>query len=196
MRHFLGCALPMAGLFAVALGGGSALPHDVDVDNADISACEIDAFSVDPDPKGLNVRSGPGTGNPVIARLPPRVEVQGSTFGVAVSITGSKNGWFRIDRAETDIPDRDVEVVFEGEGWVSGRFLGLWVEEQYLRGGPSDDAAIVADLYASDDSNAYFDLDRLHACHGSWVEVEGTYDGKHLRGWSNWPCPSQVTTCP
>lgn len=166
-----------------------------------IFKCTISAFSTDKDPNGLNVRAGPGADTPVIAQLPPPYQLEGETFATEVSITGSKDGWFRIDGAETDtyVVDSGPKIVFEGEGWVSGRHLGLWLEGGYLYRGPSRDTPVTFDFtheQPSDYGPDFFALDHLRACQDYWVEVDGTYFGQHLRGWTDDTCSNQVTTCP
>lgn len=172
-------------------------------DPKDVASCTISAWSTDKDPRGLNVRAGPGTKAPVVGRLPPPLEVEGETFATEVSITGSKDGWLRISRAMQNdyIWDVKTKVVFEGEGWVSGRYLGLLLNHGSLFGGPSLDSPVVATLSGTDaDGNANgpdsFVVDRLRACRGDWVEVEGTFLGARLRGWAIGSCANQVTTCP
>lgn len=167
----------------------------------DIAACMVPAWSADKSPEGVDIRSGPGTESPVIGNLPPPLRVaEGYEFAAEVSITGSEEGWLRIDRAILNnyISDDEPEIVFEGEGWVSGDQLGLAVEGRYLRGAPSHDAPPVKDFYErlADGGVDLFQVERLHACQGFWVDVEGSYDGHRLRGWTDDTCASQVTTCP
>ena len=201
MRRCLLCVIS-ALVPLVAAGSDPASPASADATDA-IAICEIDAWSTDTDPEGLAVRAGPGTDSPVIARLPPPLKVGDEAFAAEVSITGSTDGWFRIDNAIliNYIDDEPAKVVFEGESWVSGRYLGLSLNDRYLHRGPADGAPVVATLsrelpdgqYAGPDS---FLVDRLHACQGHWVEVEGTYPGTRLRGWATRTCANQVTTCP
>lgn len=187
------------GLALAAIGCGAAMADEAGM--APVSACAITAFSTDKDPDGLNVRAGPGSGTAVIARLPPPYRVGIETFATEVSITGSKDGWFRIVRAETDsyIVEPGPKTVFEGEGWVSGRYLGLWVEGRFLYGGPSPDTPVAFDFtqtQGADQGSGQMAPARLRACAGEWVEVEGTYLGRPVRGWTDDVCASQVTTCP
>lgn len=165
--------------------------------------CRIRAWSTDPDPAGLNVRAGPGTQYAVIGRLPPPQEIGGEHFSTEVSIVGSHDGWFRIEEATVDnyIVDFGPNVVFEGEGWVSGRLLGLSVEGSYLFLRPSREASVALDLNERLEVPRGADyrgleLERLHACMGNWVEVEVTHIDKRFRGWTDDICSSQVTTCP
>jgi hypothetical protein len=168
---------------------------------ATVTDCDVTAWSTDKDPAGLNIRAGPGTGHTVIGKVPPPYKVEGETFAAEVAITGSQDGWLRITRAIVNnyITDDPAEFPFEGEGWVSGALLGLWVEAVGLRSEPSHAAALSADFSEKRDGDYgpdYFTVERLHACRGYWVEVEGTYLGKRYRGWTDDTCASQVTTCP
>lgn len=165
--------------------------------------CRLYAWSTDPDPAGQSVRSGPGAEYPVIGRLPPPVEVEGETFATEVSIAGSSNGWFQIKEATTDnyIVDHGPTVVFEGEGWLSGEFLGLSIEGRGLFSRPSRHAPVTLDFHDTSEiqpgtDDRGLELERLHACVGNWVEVEVSHTDRRFRGWTNDVCSSQVTTCP
>ncbi|HLM58367.1 MAG TPA: SH3 domain-containing protein, partial [Pyrinomonadaceae bacterium] len=56
--------------------------------------CDLPAYVADPDPRGLNVRSGPGTPFPVVGVIPHK---GGSAVGLTV--TGSSGPWVRIKDA-------------------------------------------------------------------------------------------------
>lgn len=77
-------------------------------------ACDVQAYVVDPDPKGLNVRDAPGVNGKVVAVIP--LDGDGTTVHLVAS---SPNGWVQIDRAETV----GGEVVFDRKGWISGNML-------------------------------------------------------------------------
>lgn len=170
---------------------------------AKATICRIRAWSTDTDPDGQNVRAGPGTGYAVIGRLPAPQHSGDTGFATEVSIVGSQDGWFRIDAATINnyVDDNGPDVVFEGDGWVSGRLLGLSVEGSYLYTEPSRHAPVALDLHERPDLRQGPDytgpsLERLHACMGNWAEVEVTDLGKRFRGWTDDICSSQVTTCP
>lgn len=200
MRHPLFIVFAAVCLLFVTAGGPAGVAR---ADTAGTVACAISAWSTDEDPGGLDIRAGPGTGSPVIARLPPPLKVEEYLFAAEVSITGSKDGWFRIDGAvlENYLSDEEPEIVFEGEGWLSGRSLGLALNHPDLFEAPSTDSAVVATLFGIDPEGSAsgpdsFIADRLHACEADWVEVEGTFLGTRLRGWATGTCSNQVTTCP
>jgi len=82
---------------------------------APAAACDVEAYVVDPDPKGLNVRDTPGVGGKAVAVIPA------DTDGTVVHIVASgPNGWVQVNRAETI----GGAVVFDKKGWVSGNMLG------------------------------------------------------------------------
>lgn len=160
---------------------------------ADITACTISAWSTDTDRNGLNIRAGAGSETKVIGQIPIDGEV---------SITGSKNGWFRIDRAElVDYDSGESTEVFSGDGWVSGRLLGLGLNDFNLHSAPAEGSVVIARLFADIPGGGAagsdsFIVTRLLTCQGNWVEVEGTFLDTPLRGWSTRTCSNQVTTCP
>ena len=162
------------------------------------AVCKISAWTLGADE--VDVREGPGAGFPVIAKLPPPTDAAGDPFSPEVSVIESRDGWFRIDRAIVIdyIGDDPTEIVFEGDGWVSGNSLGVLLNHHSLYGGPSTDARVVASL-SDQEAGAGADtfvVDRLHACQGYWVEVEGEFLGTRYRGWTVGTCSNQVTTCP
>jgi hypothetical protein len=194
------CVVSAACLLLVT-GSGAAPAGDAGIGG--IVPCTISAWSTDKGSMGLKVRAGPSASAAIIARLPPPVEVDGYTFAPEVSITGSKSGWFRIDRATMDnyVEEREPKVVFKGEGWVSGRLLGLQLNDMDLHHGPSESAPMVRTLLKdAPDGKTHgpdsFVVDRLNDCQGDWVEVEGSFLGAYLRGWAKGTCSNQVTTCP
>jgi hypothetical protein len=196
-----GCLFYAFPAVLLAIGTGHAVAASAAA--KDVVACSISAWSTDTDPNGLNVRAGPGADRAVIARLPAPVEVEGYTFGAEVSITGSKDGWFRIDKAVLDdyVGEQEVKVVFQGEGWVAGRYLSLAVNAMDLRRDPSSEAPVVTRLVGQDAEGVSagpdsFAVERLEACQGNWVKVEGTFLGSPYRGWTTGTCANQVTTCP
>jgi hypothetical protein len=163
-----------------------------------ISTCSISAWVDDTDPNGLNVRAGPSSDAAIVGLLP----YDESQMAAEMSITGSQDGWFRIDKAVLDdYTAAAPKVVFEGEGWVSGRLIGLLLNDADLHTAPSEDSPVVAHLFYEDPKGNVggadsFGVDRLLACQGDWVEVEGTFFDMPLQGWATRTCANQVTTCP
>ena len=156
--------------------------------------CELAAWVMKGAPAGLPVRSGPGPDYPTVATIPRPYTDGEEIYFPQVTITGSRDGWFRVSEVITELHGgwpTDPVVTFSGEGWLPGNMLRLWVESGRLWSRPSDDAPIAA-TFNSDE----FKLDALHACTGFWVEVEGRYLDQRPRGWTTDVCASQVTTCP
>ena len=108
----------------------------------------MSGFSIDPDPKGTNVRSAPRADAPVIGHLAPRVRVTPvETTGVTFEILGSKDGWLLIrdGNPATDFT-LDPANADDGRGWVSGRLVGTTLGAADLRAAPRRDAPVVADF--------------------------------------------------
>jgi len=162
------------------------------------AVCSISAWVNDSDPNGLNVRAGPSRNAAIIGRLP----LDDDYFPAEVSITGAQDGWFRIDKAVLDdYTATQPKVVFEGEGWVSGRLLGLLVNDPDLHTAPWEESPVVAHLFYQDANGNVagadsFRVTRLITCQGDWVQVEGIFIDTQLTGWARRTCSNQVTTCP
>lgn len=156
--------------------------------------CELAAWVMKGAPADLAVRSGPGPDHAVLAIVPGPYTDGEETYFPQVTITGSRDGWFRISEIVTDLYGglpTGPTTSFSGEGWLPGNVLRLWVESGRLWSRPSGDAPIAA-TFSSDG----FKVDRLHACDGAWVEIEGNDAGRRLRGWTTDVCANQMTTCP
>lgn len=88
----------------------------------DEADCSIQAYVIDKDPKGLNVRDQPGTSGKVIGNLKFPGDEDGNI--VMVEIIGYSNGWVKIRKAETV----DGVVQFSGAGWVSAKMVSTTTE--------------------------------------------------------------------
>jgi hypothetical protein len=145
------------------------------------AGCDLEAYVVDPDPKGLNVRDTPGVGGRVIGVIP----LDGD--GPVVHLVGSNpNGWVQIDRAETVAGT----VVFDKKGWVSGNLLAIDTRGYGTRG---------VKLYASPGRGKVVGtippetVVKIAGCDGQRMRVRY----RTLTGWLNRDdqCPSPVTLC-
>ena len=185
----------------VLLGFGLATPQAAaaePIDTTGATQCEAAGFSIDPDPKGTNLRSAPRAKAPVIGRLAPRtritpVEVMGVTF----DIVGSKDGWLLIKNGN---PEKDFMLdpanAADGRGWVSGRLVGTTLGAAALRTAPRRDAPSVVDLSGPGLSPESTVVSTIHGCQGKYVEVTASpLKGKTVRGWSWAPCFLQLTPC-
>jgi hypothetical protein len=161
--------------------------------------CDLAAWIAEDAPADLAVRAGPGPDYPAVAVVPGPYSDGAETYFPEVTITGSRDGWFRISQIVTDLYGglpTDPVTNFSGEGWLPGTVLRIWLESRFLLSRPSDDAPAIHAVSTASSSSDYFRIDTFHACEGIWVEVEGDFDGERPRGWSRDVCASQVTTCP
>jgi SH3-like domain-containing protein len=137
---------------------------------------------IDKDPKGLNVRSEPGSNEKIIGNLPTQ------TVGVMVDITACQGKWVQITNA---ISDGGNKVEFQGKGWVYASLLGAATTEHETNG---------TSLHAKADKNSKIlsklppnRTVKLLGGSGTWMEVE--YEG--VRGWlaQDDYCPNPWTSC-
>jgi uncharacterized protein YgiM (DUF1202 family) len=143
-------------------------------------ACDVEAYVVDPDPKGLNVRETPGANGRVVSVIPADED------GTVVHLTASSpNGWVQIDRAETI----GGEVVFNKKGWVSGNMLatetrGYGTKGVRLRG--EGKGRVVGTIPPETEV-------RVAGCAGERIKVKH----RSLSGWLDREdqCPNPVTLC-
>ncbi len=144
-------------------------------------SCQISAFVIDKDPKGLNVRSGPGTNYKIIGNLPT------TQVGVIVDLAASQGKWVQLTKAES--PEK---VEFQGTGWVSSQLLGT-----STRSYGTDGVSVYSS--ANPQSSVIGRIPpetgvKLLGCDQEWAMVE--YEG--LKGWiePEAQCPNPLTTCP
>ena len=150
-----------------------------------IVKCDVDAYVIDQDPQGLNVRSGPGKDHVVVGNLPRKEDT-----GVAVHITGATGSWVRIDLASEEGPD-DEATLFKGVGWVYGPLLGLSAIALQKGGTPlyrdsSTKTQLVGRVPGGEGVS-------VKGCRGKWLFVEY----KNVTGWAapQTLCANSLTTC-
>lgn len=152
---------------------------------APVVPCDLDAYVVEEDENGLNVRSGPGKDYKVIAVLSGD-----DTDEQMVHITGVSGSWMRISTAAA----LDGKSLFKGTGWVFASKLGTSVRpdgkggyQARLYQQPDLKSAVVGKIPAEDGTV-------LISCKGKWVQVKSTT----IKGWLSpeGQCPNPVTTCP
>lgn len=162
-----------------ALGPAPAAPRTQN--RAATTACDVQAYVVDPDPKGLNVRDSPGVGGRVVAVIP--ADVDGTTVRLVAS---SPNGWVQIDRAETVMG----AVVFEGKGWVSGNMLGISTRGYGTKGVRLRAEAKAGRFLGTIPPESEV---RVAGCAGDRIKVRY----RSLVGWldPDAQCPNPVTLC-
>ncbi len=176
--------------------------------------CELHAWSIDRDPKGLNVRAEPSVQARILGTLPPPFRFKGRSEAVEqpyswlteFKIVGAKDGWFLIEGAkppgqEYEDPKsypRNHPKPYAGRGWVHAAKVGAnYANGQIRLGGlyqaPHMDAKWMP---AKDQGGHPLDLERgpkrIFTCSGNWALVE-SYD--KVIGWWRALCSSQVTNC-
>src|SRR5215213_5559047 len=150
--------------------------------------CRFEGWSNDLDEKGQPVRAAPDAGATVVGRLPPPVGIGLDEVSVTVSVTGYRDGWFRIAEAGYSDEVQGVRVprnrVVKATGWAPAReaatvaaLSGFRSESGGRRVGFGPDGIAVK---------------RLLACRGSWVEVETELGS----GWVEKVCARQLGACP
>ena len=83
--------------------------------------CQIGAYIIDKDTKGLNVRDKPSVNGKSIGKLKYSKDDDNL---VMVTIIGYSNGWVKISEAETV----SGESQFSGVGWVSAKMVSTTTE--------------------------------------------------------------------
>lgn len=168
------CAAP-----AASVHGTSAVPSTPNA--APAAACDVEAYVVDPDPKGLNVRDTPGVDGKVVAVIP--ADGDGTVVHIVAS---SPNGWAQINRAETI----SGTVVFDKKGWVSGNMLGTSTRGYGTRGvklrGEGKTGQVVGTIPPESEV-------KVAGCAGDKIKVKY----RNLTGFLDLDaqCPNPVTLC-
>ncbi len=183
---FVGLLLLAAGAFLVAAAQTERAPGAAAQRKpAGVVPCDVKAYVNDPDPKGLNVREGPGTQHAIIGNLPDQ-----QAEGIEVHITGSSGDWVRIDRAVEQGGDGE-RTFFSGTGWVYGPSLGvegvggLTPRGTPLYGGPAKGRPVA---HMSVDEGA-----KVRGCAGRRTQIE--FKGRRLWAAPGTLCYSALTTC-
>ncbi|HEY9840518.1 MAG TPA: hypothetical protein V6D23_08700 [Candidatus Obscuribacterales bacterium] len=177
MRY--GILMPMLILAALLPGpAGWSRPEAV-------VSCQTAAYVNDPDPRGLNVRSGPGKNFGVLVVLPTRQAEP--AVKVNVDISGYSAGWLRLAQAW----DLNRKPLLRRPGWVHASLLAT-----STRTGPNQRVSLFLQPDGKGLAARIPDLseDSLISCRGTWLEVS---QGK-THGWLRQTdqCPLSETTCP
>ena len=151
-----------------------------------VARCDVSAYVNDPDPKGMNVRSGPGATFKVVGKLPNQ-EVE----GIVVHITGARGEWARIDLAVEEGGERE-RTLFKGEGWVYAPLLGV-EGVGVIEGGtkiyqePTKRSRVLGRMTAGGEGAV------VRGCRGQWMLIEH----RKVRGWAarGTLCSNSLTTC-
>ena len=152
---------------------------------AGIARCDAEAYVVDNDPNGLNVRATPGKTSKIIGNLP-----NNDVEGIRVHLTGASGEWVRIDHAHETGGEVDRSL-FDGVGWVYGPLLGV-SGMAITKGGTNlyQDHSIKAQVVVRVPGDGSV---VVRGCYGGWMYVE--YKG--VKGWGapSTLCANPLTTC-
>ncbi|MBD2302488.1 SH3 domain-containing protein [Nostoc sp. FACHB-190] len=138
-----------------------------------VKKCNIYAYVTDPDPQGLNVRSGISLRHKILGQVPINETVQ---------IVAATKNWVQITNASAG---------FTGKGWVSVGKLGL-----STRGYGTSGVNIYANANQQSRKIGKIPAEtavKLLGCQGDWAQVE--YQG--IKGWLTREdqCGAALTTC-
>jgi SH3-like domain-containing protein len=149
--------------------------------------CDLWSYVLDPDPQGVNVRSGPGKKFDAVAKLPH------DEYSLMVHVTGATGQWVRISEAERM---ESGENVFKGAGWVYGP--GLGTQTKSYAGLDPEEPRVKLYREASKRSAVVLRLPNeievaLTGCKGRWARVRH----KNVEAWldPDSQCHSTLTTC-
>ncbi|MFL6227428.1 MAG: SH3 domain-containing protein [Pyrinomonadaceae bacterium] len=178
--------LALLGGAATAGAGGAQTVNPASVVDA-TTKCEVQAFVVDPDPAGLNVRRAPDKDAAVITKL------KHGDYTIAVAITGATGQWARIRDAEAE---ETGDALFKGPGWVYAPLLATQARGKY---GTNLDKPVVKVLREPDKHSAVVTTLPVETqvnvigCRGDWVQVRY----KKFEGWlpPESQCANTLTTC-
>lgn len=175
---------PPALLFT-ALAGGLFLPL-LDfplIQPPQQNSCQTGAFVIDPDPQGLNVRSGPSSKFKIVKVLPTQ-----QPDAAMLEISAAQQGWVKI----SEVRKPSQELLFKGPGWVYAPLLATATR-------PSSQQRVP--LYQAPQLNSKvlgllkaYETVPLLSCQGQWVKVKSTKGAGWLAPENQ--CPNSVTTCP
>lgn len=154
--------------------------------STNIQSCDIDAYLIDPDPSGSNIRMAPSAQSKIIKTI---TSAYGSDYTLSIHITGYSSGWFLIDEA-TEGASENNEYRFQGKGWIHSSLVG----SDGVSGGtslflfPTKKAKRVGSVQVEEGAN-------LRSCKGKWVEVQNRKNKQ--TGWAapNTLCTNGFTNC-
>lgn len=160
-------------------------------------ACNIQAYTADPDPAGTNVRAGPSKTAPVVVRLPQGTKGD-PQFTPEVVVAEFRDGWAWISRATlVDYDAGTDKVLFRGQGWISGKLLSTALNRPGLHARPDDASPEIVRLMGEDWGADSVQVLSIEDCLGDFVKVVAKLpDGRIFTGWADGVCSNQVTTCP
>ena len=179
------------------------------------TSCKFAGWAIDRDPSGIKVRAAPSSRAAVRGTLPPYVRGPDRYFGVELDITGSHDGWLRIDGAKDD-PERSgrpPRATYSGAGWVHGSRLMFVIQSGAGYARPDITSRQLVNL----DQEWLTEMGKIRlvvACYKDWALVEFELERRRNpvtnaledlspaerkasrgRAWFRGICWSQETTC-
>jgi hypothetical protein len=171
--------------------------------------CDLFAWSIDRDPKGLNVRAEPSTKARILGTLPPPFRFKGRGEAVVqphswlteFKIIGTKDGWFLIEGArppgqeyeDAKVYPRNHPKPYPGRGWVHASKVGAnYANGQTRQNGLFQAPHTDAKWMPADADGGGQGPKRILACSGLWALVESQ---DKVIGWWRALCSNQVTNC-
>lgn len=140
---------------------------------SDETKCNIEAWVMENDPKGLNVRAAPSKDAAIIGKIP----TSGGKYELSAELTiiGSHKGWLRITGARDyaastfGLPPRKI---YSGEGWVHGSRVGFDVRSGvgFERPDPVSHRLVIAFNY--DGLSDVGGFRSVVACQGEWALLD------------------------
>jgi hypothetical protein len=157
-----------------------------------VQRCDFRAWSLDPDPAGLNVRKGPSPSSAIVGVLPaplPSRDFDMTPYATQFRVVEARNGWFRITETRR-FDERGDSPINLPSGWVSGRYLGFYLQAEVAFTEPRPDAPVAGTV-------AFGALGRHPSdCHGEWVKVlVAGPTGDNRNGWARGVCGFQDIPC-
>lgn len=131
-------------------------------------ACACEAFVIDPDKGGLNVRETPDKNAGIAAKIPYNSE------GTIVSLIGSaENGWVKANEAR-DIYDKKI---MSKTGWIAGNKIGIGTKgydgkSLNIYKAPKKDSGTIGTVPPETTVS-------IIGCDGAWLKVKY----KNVTGW-------------
>lgn len=141
-------------------------------------SCRIRAYVTDPDPKGTNVRSGPGSQFNAVAKIPHQNEEP------IVTLSGAEKDWGLLEKAES-IEGKDL---LQNKGWIYLPLLATNTREKTkIFSSPDRQSKVQGTIPPETEV-------KLLSCEGEWAKISHGV----LSGWiaPESQCPNPVTTCP
>lgn len=146
-------------------------------------SCDIDAYFIDSDRNGSNVRSAPSAQSQIINQV--------DNMTTVLHITGIQNGWFQVDRIYDAASEGGDVDVFKGLGWVHASIVGgdgVGSNGTKLFQTATEKSKLLASIGVEKGIG-------LISCKGKWAYVQSRRD--KLKGWvkNQTMCTNPLSNC-